>query len=94
MDVVNVLYPDTDHVIYYDHSLGHTAKRKNGLDASKLNKGYGGKQPSMRDSAIVSEGSLGLFSGTLCVGDVATHQFTEDDDGPCYLKEAARLEMK
>jgi len=41
------MYPDYDFAFAFDHSQGHAKKRKKGLlDASEINAGYGGAQPT------------------------------------------------
>ena len=50
---IEVKYPSSQgyhHIWCFDHSCGHTAFADNALNASKMNKGRGGKQPKMRDT--------------------------------------------
>ena len=49
--IAEVKYPRYHHVWCLDHSCGHTAFADDALIASKMNKGPGGKQPKMRDTA-------------------------------------------
>ena len=52
-DVVNclsVLCPEIDVHLYVNHSCGHDLQRDNGLDCTKMNKGYGGKQQIMHET--------------------------------------------
>ncbi|CAB9523729.1 unknown protein [Seminavis robusta] len=86
-DMAAVMYPHHNHVICYDHSQGHTAKWKDGLDASRLNKEPGGQQPKMHETTL-TEGCLGPFDNNGCrlsVGAVQRCVFSEDDQGPSWM---------
>ena len=51
--IAEVKYPSSQgyhHIWCFDHSCGHTAFAEDALNASKMNKGPGGKQPKMRDT--------------------------------------------
>jgi hypothetical protein len=48
VDWVKVMYPQFNFVFLFDHSSGHSKKRISGLDASSMNKEFGGAQPIMR----------------------------------------------
>ena len=51
--IAEVKYPSSQgyhHIWCFDHSCGHTAFADDALNASKMNKGPGGKQPKMRDT--------------------------------------------
>jgi hypothetical protein len=50
VDVVKVLHPECDCIFLFDHSCGHDRKRPDGLCANSIRKGFGGKQPMMRDT--------------------------------------------
>ncbi len=52
VDCLMVLYPQYDYVFLFDHSCGHDKQREDGLNAQKMGKRYGGKQPVMRDTVI------------------------------------------
>ncbi|CAB9524134.1 unknown protein [Seminavis robusta] len=60
-DIVNVMFPNHKHIICYDHSQGHCAKRKDGLDATRLNLYPGGRQPLMHDTTL-SAGCRGNYN--------------------------------
>lgn len=95
MDVATVMFPECHHVIYFDHSQGHKAKQKDGLDAAKLNKAFGGKQPMMRDT-ILDSSCIGQYAGdnTLCDGSTQHCVFREEDEGPFWMQVDERLENK
>jgi len=91
IDCLRILYPGTngdkfqfEFVFEFDHSAGHSKSRPDGLSASPLNIGYGGKQPKMRDTTITdAETELGdCIERTLNVGDVQSFVFQEDDPPP------------
>ena len=42
VDCVKVMYPQFDFIFLFDHSSGHSKKRIGGLDASSMNKEFGG----------------------------------------------------
>jgi hypothetical protein len=54
-----------------------------------MRKGFGGKQPEMRDSKIESDKHLGEFIGerTLKVGSAQIVVFSSTDPGPCWLSD-------
>jgi hypothetical protein len=87
VDVVKALYGDQfEYVFLFDHSCGHDKKRANGLDASSMNSGFGGKQPCLHDSTL-TEGCLGPFEHDwkLKVGDVQCFIWKPNDIGPFYM---------
>ena len=56
IDVLQHLYPDFDFVVFlFDHSNGHEQKQPNGLNLKRLNFGFGGTQPHMRDTVITPD---------------------------------------
>ena len=44
IDCLKVLYPEFRYVFLYDHSSGHSKKRKGGLNSSSMNRSFGGTQ--------------------------------------------------
>ena len=62
VDVLQVMHPDFDYVFLFDHSSGHSKQRPDGLNVSRMNGGYGGKNaPLMRPTQITDEqGCLGI----------------------------------
>ena len=51
--IAEVKYPSSQgyhHIWCLDHSCGHTAFADDALNANKMSKGSGGKQPKMRDT--------------------------------------------
>ena len=53
MKIAEVKYPSSqgyNHIWCLDHSCGHTAFADDALNANKMSKGSGGKQPKMRDT--------------------------------------------
>jgi hypothetical protein len=87
-DVASVMFPDKKHVICYDHSQGHCAKRKDGLDASRLNKDYGGQQPAMHPTKLKA-GTRGNYVNDGCrLGHNEEQQhcvFQEWEAGPSWM---------
>lgn len=60
VDCLQVLYPEFDLVVLFDHSQGHARKRNQALSAQHMSKSYGGAQPLIRDTTIMAEeGYLG-----------------------------------
>jgi hypothetical protein len=90
VDVVNVLYPGYDYIFLFDHSCGHDRKRPDGLCANSIQKGFGGKQPMMRDTKIENDSYLGRFRNglTLPVGSMQSMVYSSDDAGPFYMTAA------
>ena len=53
--------PDCKHLFVFDNSNGHGAFAEDALLAQRISKGWGGKQPLMRDTQWVdSEGTMHL----------------------------------
>jgi hypothetical protein len=62
VDCLKTLYPAINFIFLFDHSSGHAKKRIGGLDASAMNKGFGGVQPLMRATIMeAKDGYLGPF---------------------------------
>jgi hypothetical protein len=80
------MYSQFNFVFLFDHSSGHSKKRISGLDASSVNKEFGGAQPIMRTSEMEAEdGLLGPFDRILSVGEVQGMQFLPADPGPFWM---------
>jgi hypothetical protein len=58
-----------------------------------MRKGFGGKQPEMRDSKIESDAHLGKFIGehTLEVGSAQSMVFSSTDPGPCWMSDGDKV---
>ena len=86
VDCLLALYPEFEIVFLFDNSQGHARKRNGGLNALYMLKKYGGAQPAMRDTTVLSEtGFLGPFSPVLSVGDTHSLKLKSEDSGPWYL---------
>jgi hypothetical protein len=88
IDVLKVMYPNFKFVYLFDHSSGHSKTRPDGLNVSRMNKSYGGKQTAMRSTVIErEEGFLGPFQRHLQVGDTQHLMFQPTDTGPFWMSE-------
>ena len=86
VDCLKVLYPEFDLVFLFDHSQGHARQRENALSALYMSKSYGGAQPVMRETVMMTEeGYLGRHLPELRVADSQSMVFRADDIGPWYL---------
>ena len=87
MDVLNVAFPSFEFVFLFDHSNGHDRLQPNGLSLSKINMKHGGRQPIMRSSKLTANefGPFHNFNYNLQPGLTQHMQYTEEDDGPCYM---------
>ena len=96
IDCCLALYGDTfDFLFIFDHSCGHDRRPTGALDAKALNVGFGGSQPSLKESNIVCfQGYLGEHPGLLIPGDTQAFQYQEGDIGPHYLTDAQREQRK
>ncbi|KAI2512190.1 hypothetical protein MHU86_2277 [Fragilaria crotonensis] len=73
VDVLQVMHPSYDFVFLFDHSAGHAKQRPDGLNQYRMNRSFGGKAGSMRDTIIAQEeGYLGAFPQSLQPGDIQT----------------------
>lgn len=64
VDALKVMLPHFDFVLLFDHSSGHARKRVNGLDAGKMQKGFGGQQPWMRPTLIKENEAISAHTTT------------------------------
>ena len=95
VDCLKVLYPEFEFVFLFDHSQGHARKRNGALDAKQMSKNFGGAQPPMRETTILSdEGFLGPFTPMLGIGDTQSMVFKPSDIGPWYLGSDEEREMR
>jgi hypothetical protein len=93
IDCLVVMYPEYEFAFSFDHSQGHAKKLVNGLNASDMNAGYGGNQPTMEPSEILAEeGYLGPIDHPkkLKVGDKQYFVFESTDDGPFWMSPEER----
>ena len=66
-----------------------------GLNATAMNRSYGGTNINMRETYITSEiGYLGPFPRTVCVGDKQEMKFGENDVGPYWMTSEERTKRK
>jgi hypothetical protein len=96
-DVLKALFHDQfDFLFFFNHSSGHDKLRPNGLNSNTMNKNYGGDQNNMRDSKIKNKSYLDPFHHPqkLRVGQTQSMQFALDDNGPFYLSEEKRQQLK
>jgi hypothetical protein len=97
IDVLQTLYPQFDYVFLVDHSNGHDRMQPNGLNAQKVNKYYGGKQVSMRDSKLTSKECFGKYHDKdykLQLNSTQSKVYKEGDIGPFYLSPLQREQRK
>ena len=97
VDVLRAINGDKyDYCFLFDHSNGHDGLRPDGLNLNKISKYFGGKQPSMRDSVIKDESYLGPYQheNKLKVGDIQSMTWTDGDNGPYYMSQSKREQMK
>ena len=60
-DCCKIMFPGKTPVLFTDWSQGHARKRPDGLDAARMNKGYGGTQVSSHDTKLGLD-SFGPFN--------------------------------
>ena len=94
IDCLKTIYGNSyDFIFLFDHSSGHAKKRANGLDATKMNKGFGGQL--QRRTLIKDEGYLGPFTHPhmVRVGHYQTLNYDTAEDlerGPFDMDDAKR----
>jgi hypothetical protein len=80
-----VVYPKCQLLLEVDQSSGHMKYEDDALMPSRLNVSWGGEQPKMRDSQILSQDSLGNQSPRMVeVGEIQKMYFDEESAGPFY----------
>ena len=95
VDCLLVLYPEFEFVFLFNHSQGHAQKRNVALNALHMSKNFGGSQPLMRDTTILSDnGFLGPHSPQLKIGDTQSLIFKPEDSGPWYLSPKERQRQR
>ena len=97
VDILQYMYPDFDFIFLFDHSNGHDRMQPNGLNINKIGIRFGGKQPHMRHTLIRSPNQLGPYHNSsydLQIGMHQSLQFSENDQGPCYLNEIERNKQR
>jgi hypothetical protein len=86
VDCLKVMHPHYHFVFVFDHSLGHTKERPDGLNALRMNKSFVGKSPAMHPTVIEREsGFLGPYPRILEPGQKQPLMFTETDIGPFWM---------
>ncbi len=87
VDCLKVLqHPNNHFVFLFDHSSGHAKQRPDGLNASRMNKSFGGKSPPMHPTVIVGDsGFLGPYPCILEPGHTQRLTFTKTDVGPFWM---------
>jgi hypothetical protein len=95
VDCLKVVYPHLDFVFLFDHSSGHSKKRRGGLDAGQMNSGLCGSQPTTRNSIIIhADGYLGPNDSILSVGMEQSMSFVATDVGPFWMTATERNERR
>jgi hypothetical protein len=94
LDVIEVIYPTYQLVLEVDQSSGHMKYEDDALITSRLNVGWGGSQPLMRDSRISSQDYLGNQSPAMFqVGEIQKMYFDEQSTGPFYEHDADAIKL-
>ena len=95
VDCLKVVYPHLEFVFLFDHSSGHSKKRRGGLDAGQMNSGFGGSQPTMRNSKILHvDGFLGPNDSILSVDMEQSMMFLPSDVGPFWMTATEQNERR
>jgi hypothetical protein len=81
------MHPDYHFVFLFDHSSGHAKQRPDGLNASRMNKSFGGKSPAMHTTIIGTResGFLGCYPSILEPGQTQHLSFSDTDIGPFWM---------
>jgi hypothetical protein len=95
VDCLKILHPNVHFVFLFDHSSGHAKQRPDGLNASRMNKSFGGKGPAMHPTLIEREfGFLGPFQRILAPGQTQQLVFTDTDEGPFWMTPDDRIQNR
>ena len=94
VNILKVMHPEFDFVFLFDHSAGHARQRPDGLNQHRMNRAFGGKAVTMRDTLIQQEeGFLGQFPRILQPGDIQSLVFPSGlDAGPLFWMSDAERE--
>ena len=86
VDVLKILHPTYHFVFLFDQSSGHSKQRPDGLNATRMNKSFGGRNTLMRETKIETvQGYLGTYNSILHPGDTQHLTFLQSDQGPFWL---------
>ena len=88
VDVLKILLQPTYHFVFlFDQSSGHSKQRPDGLNATRMNKSFGGRNTLMRETKIetVQGYYLGTYNSILHPGDTQCLTFLQSDQGPFWL---------
>jgi hypothetical protein len=92
VDCLKIMHPLVHFVFLFDHSSGHAKQRPDGLNASRMNKSFGGKGPTMHPTLIEREtGYLGPNPRILKPGQIQNLVFAETDIGPFWMSSDDRI---
>ena len=95
VDCLKILHADVHFIFLFDHSSGHAKQRPDGLNASRMNKSFGGKGQMMHSSLIEKEiGFLGPYPRILEPGQTQQLVFTETDLGPFWMTPDDRIQNR
>ncbi|KAI2493895.1 hypothetical protein MHU86_20622 [Fragilaria crotonensis] len=94
VDCLKILHPNVHFVFLFDHSSGHAKQRPDGLNASRMNKSFGGKGPAMHPTLIEREFFLGPFQRILAPGQTQQLVFTDTDEGPFWMTPDDRIQNR
>ena len=53
VNCLKIMHPLVHFVFLFDHSSGHAKQRPDGLNASQMNKSFGGKSPTTMHSTLI-----------------------------------------
>jgi hypothetical protein len=95
VDCLKVVYPHLDFVFLFQHSSGHSKKRRGGLDAGQMNTGFGGSQPMMQKSMIQhKDGYLGPYNSIYISWCGADYEFFSTNIGPFWMTATEQNERR
>ena len=86
VDDLKILHPTYHFLFLFDQSSGYSKQRPDGLNATRMNKSFGGRNTLMRETKIETvQGYLGTYNSILHPGDTQCLTFLQSDQGPFWL---------
>eukprot|EP00978_Attheya_sp_CCMP212_P025185 scaffold80600_cov68-Attheya_sp.AAC.3 len=90
------IFPHHDFLCLFDQSSGHTFKRENGLDATNMNVGFGGKNTTPMQKSDLTTSKMGDHPSKLKPDDMQSFGFPNmedcsEDDGPFWMTKEEHL---
>ena len=89
---MQILNPTYDYKFLFGHSCDHDKQRPDGLSVNRMTKSFGGAQPAMRNSLLLSDEYIGSYEHDkkLRAGEEQEFVYKGGNDGPFWMSIAEK----